>query len=216
MPKKRFSSEQIIAKLRQIEVHNLARNRVFHADPRCRQTRPAAILFVPFPASHLSRDLDCEPRLELWRVDPVGGGGLADDLHRRIGRSHCPGAGVHDAPDHAVLAHGRGPCRQLRSAPADACRAALSAGGVSRLDLVHLLWPCDALAPACLHLPGRLRRRLQRAGLAVAGGRDGPPFRPAGGDCAQRRPGARRPHRGSSGRVLSGWHKSAPMAGSQA
>ncbi len=65
MPKKRFSSEQIIAKLRQIEVHNLARNRVFHTDPRCRQTRPAAILFVPFPASHLSRDLDYEPRLEL-------------------------------------------------------------------------------------------------------------------------------------------------------
>jgi hypothetical protein len=148
MPKKRFSSEQIIAKLRQIEVHNLARNRVFQTDPRCRQTRPAAILFVPFPASHLSRDLDCEPRLELWRVDPVGGGGLADDLDRRIGRSHCPGAGVHDAPDHAVLAHGRGPCRQLRSAPADACRADFPARRLGRPDRVHLLWPRDALAPA--------------------------------------------------------------------
>src|SRR3954463_3656529 len=53
------------------------------------------------------------------------------------GRSHRPGAGLDDAADHAVLAHGRRHRRQLRPAQAHAHFTALPAGGVGGLDAVH-------------------------------------------------------------------------------
>ncbi len=100
----------------------------------------------------LSPPLDCGPVLQLRGLDPVGGRGLADDLHCTHGGFRCLGPGSDVAP--ATFLHGlrRRIGRPIRSTPGISGRAVDRAErGPDALGPRSFL-PDDTLASAGSHI----------------------------------------------------------------